>query len=59
MTSQLRQNFHASQPVLMTSQLRTFIARSDLLALVVPKLLLLFAREGLSAQPFSINFDKS
>ena len=44
---------------LMTSRLRTFRARSILLVLVVPKLILLFTREGLSAQPFSINFDKS
>ena len=40
---------------LMTSQLCIFRARSILLAFVVPKLILIFATEGLNAQPYSIN----
>ena len=58
MTALLLQNFLACQAVhgVMTSQLRTFRARSILLAFVVPKLILLFTKAVRSAHPYSVNF---
>ena len=57
MTSQLRYNFQATQAVHGADDITTmrFRARSILLAFVVPKLILIFAAEGLLTQPYSIN----
>ena len=58
MTLQLYQNIMVVRKCmgLMTSQLCTFRARSMLWVFVVPKLILLFTKEGWSAQPYLINF---
>ena len=55
MTSQLRYNFQADQAVHVADDITT-LHFQILLALVVPKLIQLFTTEGLSAQPYSINF---
>ena len=56
MTSQLCQNFQASEAVHGAHDITTLHFQTQVTSLSVPKLKVFFTREGWSAQPYSMNF---